>query len=612
MRSERVRKIGIIIAVILGSIMLLYLGGLLGQIVREYQKWLADGGMYGSNSAPDISIRLADCFRTTFSFDGLKGMAVVIIASAVIFLYLKYGRVINGGQVDDRNVRQSKQDTYGTAAWMSDKVIKEYLEVTDEKHADGIILGMKDRKVVCLPKNSMLNRHVMVFGASGTMKSRSVVRPTVYQALRRQESVILLDPKSELYHDTSNLFRENGYEVRVFNLKEPQYSDSCNFMDGLNGDALMAQVLTDTIIKNTTTGKPDHFWDGNESNLLKALILYVSLDPSRPEYDKNLPEVYKLITSVSEQQLHAIFDRLPMGHLAKAPYSLFQRASDSVRAGVISGLGTRLQVLQSSQVNQILSDSAIDLTAPGKQKCAFYIIVSDQQGSLDFLTALFFSSLFIRLVEYADAQADQRCKVPVNVILEELNNCGVIPEFGRKISTARSRAISVVLVAQSLPQLQNRYPNNEYSELMGNCDTQLLLGCTEEMTANYFSFRSGIMSVDVNSIMTSRKTMAVMQVTPEYRESAGVGKRPLQTPDEILRMPQDTVLVALRGQNVLKLKKFDYINHSFAQKSTPAQISEYKTHIVRKPQTPEPVSEKPVVKKKGAALYSTAAPPEDF
>ena len=114
------------------------------------------------------------------------------------------------------------------------------------------------------------------------------------------------------------------------------------------------------------------------------------------------------------------FDRLPLDHPAKAPYSLFSQGSDAVRAGIVLGLGTRLQVLQSEAVRQITRRSDIDLSLPGKQKCAYFIILDDQNSSLEFLSSLFFVFLFIKLVRYADSMPEQRCKVPVNIILDEI------------------------------------------------------------------------------------------------------------------------------------------------------------------------------------------------
>lgn len=155
-------------------------------------------------------------------------------------------------------------------------------------------------------------------------------------------------------------------------------------MFDLNGDTLMAQVLTDVIIANTKgDGKGDHFWDNGEANLLKSLILYVDQDPSCGPEERNLPAVYQMLTQTSEKQLGALFDRLPLSHPAKAPYNLFSQASNNVRAGIIPGLGTRLQVLQSEAVRQITKHSNIDLAEPGENKCIYYIILDDQNASLE-------------------------------------------------------------------------------------------------------------------------------------------------------------------------------------------------------------------------------------
>lgn len=438
------------------------------------------------------------------------------------------------------------------------------LEVQPLAKADGILLGKRNGKAVCLPADTRLNRHVAVFGASGTGKSRGFIRPALFNIIQRGESAIITDSKGELYADTAELFRQHGYEVKVFNLVDPEHRDSWNCMSDLGGDTLLAQVLTNVIIGNTSSGKTDHFWDNGEGNLLKALILYVDLDPTRSPEEKNLPAVYEMLIRHSAAQLTALFERLPFDHPARGPYRLFSQASDTVRSGIVLGLGTRLQVLQNEAVARILRHSDIDLTAPGKKKCATFVVLSDQEATMAFLSSLFFSFLFIKLTRFADSTPDMRCPVPVNLILDEFNNIGKLggaadgSDFARTLSVVRSRAIYVTLAVQSLGQLQNRYPNNLWAEIVGNCDLQVMLGCTDDLTAEYFSSRSGDMSIQVNSTMTVRQTMAVAQVIPQYRQTQGQGKRRLLTPDEVLRLPNQELLVVIRGHNLLKLEKVDY------------------------------------------------------
>ena len=507
-------------------------------------------------------------------------------------------------------------------------VLKEILEIKPPSQADGIILGEKNGSVVCLPKDTRLNRHIAVFGASGTRKSRGVIRPALFTILKRGESAVITDPKAELYNDTAELFRKNGYEVKVFNLVDPRHGDSWNCMSDLNGDTLLAQVLTNVIISNTSEGKGDHFWDNGEANLLKALVLYIDLDRSRSPETKNLAAAYQLLTQNSERQLTALFEKLPLDHPARAPFNLFSQASDTVRSGIVLGLGTRLQVLQNEAVRDIISRSDIDLTAPGKRKCAYFVILSDQDATMAFLSSLFFSFLFIKLVRYADSTPELRCKVPVNLIFDEFNNVGKLggaadgSDFARTLSVIRSRAIYVMLAVQSLGQLQNRYPNNLWAEIVGNLDVQLMLGCTDEVSAEYFSARSGDMSVEINSTMTVRKTIAVAQVIPQYRQTEGQGRRRLLTPDEVLRIPNEELLVVIRGHNVLKLKKFDYADHPLAKELTPVSILDYTPPHAAAPflQTettlPRAASEErphtSSTPSKRRTLYSSAKPPSEF
>jgi type IV secretion system protein VirD4 len=102
-----------------------------------------------------------------------------------------------------------------------------------------------------------------------------------------------------------------------------------------------------------------------------------------------------------------------------------------------------------------------------------------------------------------------------------------------------------------------------------------MLGVTEQEGAEFFSLRSGDSTVRVNSTMTVRRTIAIAQMIPQYRETDGLGRRRLLTPDEILRFPNDELLIIIRGENVLRAKKFDYIKHPYAKKLIPASIFEY-------------------------------------
>lgn len=506
---------------------------------------------------------------------GLYGLLLCIILLGLLLVMVMRMGASGGGAFDkERNFTYSDKGTYGTSGWMDRREMREVLElVPDLRGYRGILLGHLDGKAVCLPESSRLNSNIAVYGASGSMKTRSFCMNRILQGAARGESLIICDPKSELYEKASEYLRDQGYTVRVFNLVDPEHSDSWNCLSEIEGQELMAQLFVDVIIRNTNQGgKSDHFWDAAEMNLLKALALYVNL--CYPESERNIGQAYQLLAQGSETALNALFDVLPAGHPAKGPYGLFKQASESVRGGVIIGLGSRLQVFQSGLIQKITARDEIDLELPGQQPCAYFLVTSDQDSTFDFLASLFFSFAFIKLVRYADKHCPGgRLPVPVHVLGEELTACGTIPDLSRRLSVIRSRNISMSCVFQNLAGLQNRYPQNLWQEILGNCDAQLFLGCTDPLTAEYVSARTGLASVAVFSQSKQLGTWRISNYTPEYRETSGVGKRPVLTPDEVLRLPLDEALVMIRGKKILRVEKFDYSRHPEADKLRPCKAS---------------------------------------
>ncbi len=564
----------LILPIALGA--LLYGGGYIAQFFYNYDVWQAAGGVFGT--APEFPDgNFFACIAAVFRWPyGLYGVGGCIAALAVlVFMVMRMGYSETGAYDRERNLIYSNKGTYGTAGFMTKKELKGVLDLVPNirKHP-GIILGEIDGEVICVPLKTRFNGNLAVYGASGSKKTRAFCMNMILQSAARRSSLVICDPKSELYEKSSAYLRDQGYTVKVFNLVTPSASDSWNCLSEIEGQELMAQLFCDVIIKNTGSERGDHFWDNAELNLLKALVLYV--ERGYPPEKRNIGEVYQLLAMSSEKELNAIFDVLDISHPAKAPYSIFKQSSESVRGGVIIGLGSRLQVFQNKDIRNITGYDEIDLELPGKQPCAYYCITSDQDSTFDFLSSLFLSFIFIKLVRYAD----QNCPggalpIPVHVLGEELCACGVIPDLSRKISVIRSRNISMSCVFQNLAGLQNRYPQNQWQEILGNCDITLFLGCTDALTAQFISDRTGEASIAVTSKAKQLGTWRISNYTPEYRETSGVGKRKLMTMDEVLRMDVDRALVILRGRNVLEVDKYDYSKHPESKKLHPSKAASH-------------------------------------
>ncbi|WP_082990380.1 VirD4-like conjugal transfer protein, CD1115 family [Thermoanaerobacter sp. YS13] len=468
-----------------------------------------------------------------------------------------------------QGVKYLKDDgTHGTANWMTVEEAKKVLGIGTNK---GLILGKIGSKVVTLPTDTFLNRNVAIFGSPGSMKSRAYIRTNILQLAKEGQSMVITDPKGEIFRDMAKFLKNRGYTVKMFNLVNMKYSDRWNPIETIQDD-IDAQLFVEVIISNTkvaSTKAGDPFWDRAEQNLLKALALYVAME--YPEHERNLASVYSLLASAEPKAVDSVFKTLPNSHPAKMPYNIYAQANEQVRTGVIIGLGTRLQVFQNKLVQKITETSDIDLELPGKQKCAYFCISSDTDSTFDFLAGLFFSFLFIKLTKYADMNGGT-LNPNVYFLLDEFPNIGAIPDFTKKISTMRSRGIHSSVVFQNISQLKNRYPNDAWQEIIGNCDTRLFLGCTDVATAQFVSDLLGQATVEAK---THRKHAGFEGIFDFGDISISAQKRPLLTPDEILRLEHRNAIVILRGQKPLLVEKMDYTRHPLAKEIKPTPITDY-------------------------------------
>ncbi|MBE7723131.1 MAG: type IV secretory system conjugative DNA transfer family protein [Enterocloster citroniae] len=514
------------------------------------------------------------CFTAIFSFRGWR-MTICTIGLFLIFAgFIAYQGKAGGSDMDEeRNFKYSSLGTYGTSGYMTEVEKKQVLkEDRDVKDTKGIILGtdLISGNILSLPPESRLNRNIAVCGSQGSMKSRAFARNMILQCIRRGESMFITDPKSELYEDTAAYLKAEGYTVRLWNLIDLDHSDAWDCLAEIDGGGLI-DTFVDVVIRNTTD-KFDHFYDNTEMDLLKALCLYVYHEYE--EKDRTFAEAYKLLINQSLEAIDGIFDNLPTTHPAKGPYRLFSKA-EKVKGNAVLGLGTRLQIMQNQKVQKITSYREIDLTLPGQEKCAYFCITSDQDSTYDVLATLFVSFLCIKLIRFADRQENRQLPVTVHFILDEFPNIGIVPDFKKKLATVRSRNLGMSILYQNIPQLQNRYPDGQWEEILGGCDTSLFLGCNDMTTATYFSSRSGEVTVGVSSVRKNLNTIRMSNYVPDYSETSSVGKRMLLLPDEILRFPLEQALVIIRGQKVLKVKKYDYSRHTDAGKLSLEKTEEY-------------------------------------
>lgn len=287
----------------------------------------------------------------------------------VLLVVFRNSTVKNGFKLN------SKIGTHGTADWMTNKEAEKVLGLNNEP---GILLGKKNGKSVVLPFKSYFNKNILIIGSPGSMKSIAFILLNILQLCKYGKSMIISDSKGDLYKRTAHLLNEKGYTVRVFNLCNMAHSDRWNPLAEIeNIDD--AQNTADIIISNTQkhNKNSDDFWPRAEENLLKAFILYFK---EKMIETNTLTDIYLKIAGKDISDIDDMFKSLPQNSVARMSYNIFSQGSDTIKSSVLTGLGTRLQAFQNTLVQQITSDTDIDLELPAKQKCAYFIITSDMDG----------------------------------------------------------------------------------------------------------------------------------------------------------------------------------------------------------------------------------------
>ena len=402
---------------------------------------------------------------------------------------------------------------------------------------------------------------------SGSGKSASYSIPNAYQCLG---SYVFTDPKGELYDKTAGYLKQQGYEIKVLNLVRPQNSDGYNPLMHISSE-LDVDVIANTIVKGQKTeSSADPYWDDMAEMLLKALIYY--LIATRPDEEQNLASCAELVRAANNKGgtnlLTELMSQLPYDHPARMNYKSIEIAPEKTYGSILSSLQSKLGKFDSKEIAELTSTDTIDFEEIGNKKTAVYVISSDTHTAYDFLLTIFFSQMIQQLYDYADLNGG-RLQVPTYFILDEFANIGKIPDFDKKISTSRSRAISFSVILQNIDQLEAVYEKS-YETIMGNCDTHVFLGSNSYKTVEYFSKALGEKTIGRDSISINRDRQ---NWKTGKSVSDQVMARALMTPDELRRLDNDLCIIFEKGIKPVKANKFYYFKHPMAKKLAEYTIS---------------------------------------
>jgi type IV secretion system protein VirD4 len=439
----------------------------------------------------------------------------------------------------------SKYGAYGTARESTKAEILDKKLFTTNINEDGTLLARYGNKPLIQTEDNTLNKNVAVFGGSGSGKTAGYMIPNIINT--KEKSIVVTDPKGELYEKTAATKRKQGYKVKLINFSNMNHSDRYNPLDYIREEIDIRKIAFTLAANND---KQD-FWDKATISFVSALISYVKY--CLPKEQQHMRSVFNLL-KMDESELEELFTGLPDNHIAKdSYYQAIHHLEGKTRSNVIISTSVLLDLWKYEKVNRFTYTSDFDLQALGKEKIIVYVILPVADKQYNAISSMFFNQLFQELYALADSNYNE-LPVPVRLLLDEFANIGKIPSFTERLSTTRSYKIEVSIGIQDIGQLREMYGENETGSILGNCDFTLFMGTNSNASAEYFSKLLGTTTKRIKNETANKSDRGGSE-----GESFSYISRPLRTPDELRRMkeehPEQCILI-VSGKTMFLKKPF--------------------------------------------------------
>lgn len=328
--------------------------------------------------------------------------------------------------------------------------------------------------------------HTLIFGATGSKKTRLFCMPMINIFSRAGESFVATDPKGELYARTSGIMKENGYEIVTLNFRDIGYGDMWNplslpyelYNSGDTEGAIsmlndFVNCIADPQMKTTN----DIFWPQMASAYALACLM-ILMECGKKE-EVNLASLGTMCSRDSDEAIKDFVGFIPEDSLASMNLKGVTGAPDNTRMSILATLYGMVRIFNTQKsLTTMLSGNTVDIKSFGKKKTAVYIIVPDEKTTYHFLVTLFVKQVYEILIAEAQKCPERTLPVRVNFVLDEFCNLPKIPDMPSMISASRSRNMRFFLVAQSMHQLKGRY-QDDADTIKGNCENWVFLTSKE-------------------------------------------------------------------------------------------------------------------------------------
>ena len=474
-----------------------------------------------------------------------------------IFLLL-YGGAILFYYTGQKNTRPGEE--HGSASWGS---VRELNKKYRDKDAGKNVILTQHLQMSMNGKLHRRNLLQIIVGGSGSGKTRFLAKPNLMLA---NASFICTDPKGEMLRAVGNLFLEEGYVLRVFDLIDPSKSDCYNPFRYIRKDADVFKLI-DSFIKNTTpkgAKANDPFWEKSETALDSALMLYL-LHEAPPE-DQNMETILYMIENGGAKEedddyqspLDLLFEapeEEQPDHIAVLQYHIFKQAAGKTAKSILVSAAVRLASFTLPEIQRITATDDMELGKLGERKQAIFCIIPDSNdASLNFLVGMLYTQAFQELYYQADKVHQGALPLPVRLMFDEFANVALPDGYARLQATMRSRNIMSTIVLQNISQLKALF-KDDWEGIIGNADSFLYLGGNEQSTHKYISELLGKETIDTKTSSQSKGRNG------SYSQNFQQTGRELMTPDEVRRLDNKNAIVLIRGEKPVLDEKYDILKH---------------------------------------------------
>lgn len=480
-----------------------------------------------------------------------------MLVGAIFALVLRIIVQIKGKEAK----KYRRNEEYGSARWGTSEDIAPFI---DPLFQNNVILSATELLTMngrpSKPKYAR-NKNVLVVGGSGSGKTRFWLKPNL---LQMHSSYLVTDPKGSVICECGMALLKNGYRIKVFNTINFKKSMHYNPFVYIHSEKDILKLVTVLIANTKGDGKSgDDFWIKAETLLYTALIGYIHYEA--PEEEQNFITLLEMINAMEVREddeefknpVDLMFEELEKekpNHFAVRQYAKYKLAAGKTAKSILVSCGARLAPFDIEELREIMSYDELELDTLGDRKTALFLIMSDTDGTFNFLHAMVESQTVNTLAEKADDKYHGRLPVHVRLLLDEMANIGQVPNLEKLVATIRSREMSACIILQANSQLKALYKDNAET-IIGNMDTKIFLGGSEPTTLKELNQALGKETIDTYNTGESRGK--------EVSHSLNYQKlgKDLMSVDELAVLDGSKCIVQLRGVRPFLSDKYDLTKH---------------------------------------------------